>query len=157
MSYKKKLEIIARNYPELTLAQIYVLNKVAEDEANEKDAPPIQAVTQTLGLDTVCEKYYAEALEIYKKHVLIKTIIRYIFGIGLVMLAYRALCLTYDWGNTDGKNWYRNMLCNLSEKAKEDGNNEYDILRYREDLNDEYTYIHAVVTDKAINPDDYDD
>ena len=157
MGYKKKLEKVARNYPELTLAQIYVLNKIAEDEANEKDAPPIQAVTQTWGLDTVCEKYYAEVLEIYKKHVLIKSIIRYIFGIGLVMLAYRTICLAYDMGNTDGKNWYRNMLCNLSEKAKEDGSNEYDILRYREDLNKDYTYIHAVVTDKAINPDDYDD
>ena len=157
MGYKKKLEKVARNYPELTLAQIYVLNKIAEDEANEKSVPPIQAVTQTWGLDTVCEKYYAEVLEIYKKHVLIKTIIRYIFGIGLVMLVYRTICLTYDMGTTDGKNWYRNMLCNLSEKAKEDGTNEYDILRYNNDSNEEYTYIHAVVTDKAIDPEQYDD
>lgn len=157
MGYKKKLEKIARNYPELTLAQIYVLNKIAEDEANKKDTPPIQAVTQTWGL-TVCEKYYAEALEIYKKHVLIKTIIGYIFGIGLVMLIQRAICLVYDMGNTDGKNWYRNMLCNLSEKAKEDGSNKYDILRYNEkDSNDEYTYIHAVVTDKAVDSEQYDD
>ena len=37
MSYKKNLEKVARNYPELTLAQIYVINKIAEDEANEKD------------------------------------------------------------------------------------------------------------------------
>lgn len=134
-----------------------MLNKIAEDEANCKDVPPIQAVTQTWGLDTVCEKYYAEVLEIYKKHALIKTIIRYIFGIGLVILAYRTIFLAYDMGNTDGKNWYRNMLCNMSEKAKEDGSNEYDILRYHKDLDEEYTYIHAVVADKAIDPTDYDD
>ena len=157
MGYKKKLEKVARNYPELTLAQIYVLNKIAEDEANKKDAPPIQAVTQTWGLDVICELYHAEALEIYKKHVLIKTIIGYIFGIGLVMLIQRAIFLAYDMGNADGKNWYRNMLCNLSEKAKEDGSNKYDILRYNKDSDEDYTYIHAVVTDKAINPDDYDD
>lgn len=101
MSYKKKLEKLANGY-KLTSTQIFILNCCADRESQDLPMPDMDNILLSCGLcNDEAKQYYEKALDIYKKHVLVKTIVKFAVGFYLVVLVKRVLGIMYAVGRSD--------------------------------------------------------
>lgn len=158
MGYRKNLENVARRYSEtLSMTQIFLLNCWAEKEVNRLCPPPIDGVISTWSQESKksASKYYEEALEIYKKHLLVKTVIHWIIGFGLIWLVKKIIGISFAVGQADGAYRTLDAIKRAAEKAVDEGKEGFDLIRFRDNDGEDWTYVHALVKDEAMDPKDY--
>lgn len=153
--YKKKLEKMAKDY-KLTPAQIFILNCCADRESHELPMPEMDDILMSCNLcNDEAKQYYEKALDIYKKHVLVKTIIKFAVGFGLVVLVKRVLGITYTVGRSDEHSSMLNKIADCAQKAAEEGKEGFDILRYQDSDDDTWNYVTASVKPEPIDDSGY--
>lgn len=153
--YKKKLEKLAKGY-KLTPAQIFILNCCADRESQDLPMPDMDDVLLSCNLcNDEAKQYYEKALDIYKKHVLVKTIVKFAVGFGLVVLVKRVLGITYATGRSDEHTSMLNKIADHAQKAAEEGKEGFDILRYQNNDDDTWNYVTASVRPNPIDENGY--
>lgn len=157
MGYKKNLECVARRYSEnLSMTHVFVLNCWAEKEVRREVVPPIDSIIKTWDKESAkaAEKYYEEALEIFRKHMMVKMIIYWIIGFGIIWFVKKLIGVSFAVGQCDGVYRTLDAIKRAAEDTVEEGKDGFDLIRFQDD-DGKYTYVHAMIHDEAMDNSSY--